>query len=780
MKNKNKIFCKIPAVLLAAALIFAAACKDAETTNSKGPPYTVNIAEIRYIYPVIGEQPRFSIPETEQYIGKITWDPPILDIYNSPSFSGTFDINTTYTATITLSIKPNYTIQGVPENFFKVEGAIATNAANSGVITAVFPETPDYIIDIARLERYLTNLPSNTADNPYTITLNLASFGYNGQAYNSNMINTLDQVLKRKKRYVILDLSDSTFTNIPERAFYNNYGGITNMGKDIYLSYENGNDYLVGITIGGNVKTIGNYAFDDCENLTGVTILDSVESIGNGAFRFCVNLSSVSIGNSLESIGEGAFFGCASLTGIIIPDSVTKIDRNAFSGCTSLSNVTIGKGVTSIEYQTFSGCTSLTDIIIPDNVTRIKTYTNDGSSYGAFSGCKKLANITIGKGVTVIEICAFSNCVGLVNITIPDSVTSIETSAFSNCVGLVNITIPDSVTSIETSAFFGCASLVNINIPDSVESIGYGAFSGCTSLTGITIPNKVTSIGNYTFEECASLVSATLSNNITSIGDSAFKGCTSLIDITLPNSITSIGDSAFKDCTSLIGITLPNSITSIGSEVFFSCTSLTSVTLPNNITNVGSYLTFRNCTSLNGIIIPDSVTDISYMTFSGCTSLTGINIPKNVTNIDGSAFSNCSKLTAITVDDNNSAYTVQDGVLYSKDMSVLILYPGGKTGDFKIPESVKTIGTYAFTNNYLTNITIPNTITTIEVNAFSYCSSLISVTFERNFGYYGFSSSLSSRISTFPGDLGERYFLHDGGIGTYTRTKSSSKWTKQS
>jgi len=53
----------------------------------------------------------------------------------------TFAASTVYTATITLTAKETYTLQGVKANFFTVNGATATNAANSGVITAVFPKT---------------------------------------------------------------------------------------------------------------------------------------------------------------------------------------------------------------------------------------------------------------------------------------------------------------------------------------------------------------------------------------------------------------------------------------------------------------------------------------------------------------------------------------------------------------------------------------------------------------------------------------------------------------
>jgi len=84
------------------------------------------------IPPVPGATPVSTITETAQYTGTVTWNPS-----HNP-----FQQNTTYTATITLTPKTSYTLTGVTENFFTVASANSvTNAADSGVVTAVFPET---------------------------------------------------------------------------------------------------------------------------------------------------------------------------------------------------------------------------------------------------------------------------------------------------------------------------------------------------------------------------------------------------------------------------------------------------------------------------------------------------------------------------------------------------------------------------------------------------------------------------------------------------------------
>lgn len=83
--------------------------------------------------PAAGAAPVTEI-DNEQYTGTVTWAPEIS--------GGAFAANTAYTATITLTEKPGYTFQGVTANFFTVAGASSvSNAADSGVVTAVFPAT---------------------------------------------------------------------------------------------------------------------------------------------------------------------------------------------------------------------------------------------------------------------------------------------------------------------------------------------------------------------------------------------------------------------------------------------------------------------------------------------------------------------------------------------------------------------------------------------------------------------------------------------------------------
>ena len=184
-------------------------------------------------------------------------------------------------------------------------------------------------------------------------------------------------------------------------------------------------------------------------------------------------------------------------------------------------------------------------------------------------------------------------------------------------------------------------------------------------------------------------------------------------------------------------VVIPNTIggktvTAIGFVAFFNCTDLTSLTLPGSITRIEPQA-FSGCTGLTSLTIPDSVTSIGAEAFSYCTGLTSLTIPDSVTSIGPEAFSNCTHLTAIEVDADNPAYSSLDGVLYNKAGTVLIQYPGGRSGEFAIPGSVTSIGGYAFfACSGLTGISIQGSVKSVGDYAFFGCTGLTAAYFYGN------------------------------------------------
>jgi len=494
---------------------------------------------------------------------------------------------------------------------------------------------------IADMAAWLSAQPINTPASAHTVKLNVSDLGgYAGISGSAGYV-----LIANDTKYVNLDLSGSTFTDIVGSAFYR-CSNLTN------------------VTIPDSVTSIKNAAFLYCTSLASIKIPDSVTSIGELTFGCCFNLTSVTIGNSINSIGDRAFEACTNLTSLNIPNSVISIGMGAFEGCSSLTSVTIPNSVTSIGYYAFFDCTSLTAI-------------NVGAGNTAYSSQD---GVLYNKDKTVLNTYPAGKKEN--TFIIPNSVTSIGNRAFGSCINLTSVTIGNNVTSIDGGVFSYCTSLTSVTIPDSVTNIDGGAFSYCTSLTSVTIPNSVTNIGQGAFESCSNLTSVIIGNSVTGIRNSAFRGCTSLTSVTIPDSVTSIDGGAFSHCTNLTSITIPDSVTSIGSQAFFACTSLTVITvdagntvyssqdgilynkdkttlhaypagkegttftIPNDVTRIGNGA-FSSCTKLTNVTIPNSVTIIGNDSFSSCTKLTNVTIPDSVTIIGLGAFLSCANLTSV-------------------------------------------------------------------------------------------------------------------------------------
>ena len=231
-------------------------------------------------------------------------------------------------------------------------------------------------------------------------------------------------------------------------------------------------------------------------------------------------------------------------------------------------------------------------------------------------------------------------------------------------------------------------------------------------------------------------------------------------DITIPAtvtyndttySVTSIGDYAFYKCAGLTSVAIPNSVTSIGSQAFYICRNLTSVTIGNSVTSIGSYA-FYWCSALTSVNIPNSVTIIDTSAFDGCSSLTSVDIGNSVTEIGTQAFYNCSGLTSVTIHDLDAWCKISFGGRQANPLCNAhhLFIDGEEITDLVIPNTVTSIGSNAFSGcSGLTSVTIPNSVTTIGGSAFEDCSGLTSVTIPNSvttigWGAFYYCSSLTS------------------------------------
>lgn len=211
-------------------------------------------------------------------------------------------------------------------------------------------------------------------------------------------------------------------------------------------------------------------------------------------------------------------------------------------------------------------------------------------------------------------------------------------------------------------------------------------------------------------------VEVEIPRHVTAIGKNAFLNNKDITSVTIPSSVTSIGDQAFLGCNSLQTVTVPSSVSSVGESVFYGCGSLdevvweTSASIPDN--------TFRECSSLRTISLNKNIKNIGAEAFKDCTELENFAVPDGTTSIAEDAFDGCTAMTAFSVEENNIAYTVHNGVLYSKDDKELVRCPQGLY-EVKLSENVKLIKSHAFYGCGFGTLTLPESVEYVKTGAFN-------------------------------------------------------------
>ena len=163
----------------------------------------------------------------------------------------------------------------------------------------------------------------------------------------------------------------------------------------------------------------------------------------------------------------------------------------------------------------------------------------------------------------------------------------------------------------------------------------------------------------------------------------------------------------------------------IDNLAFINSTGMTSVKLPDEITQIGDQA-FSHCSSLSEITLPAKLQRIADFAFEYCENLSTITIPASVTQIGYAAFMYCRELTEIQVQDGNPIYTADDGILYSKDLRLLVHYPASKPEtEFTLPESVQIVPDGAFSPQYyLQTVNINAALSSVTNGLFAECASL--------------------------------------------------------
>ena len=526
---------------------------------------------------------------------------------------------------------------------------------------------------------------------------------------------------------ILTNLDGDTYLYAPK-----GYQGVLSIPRDITKIADqafSGNNAITEVNIPIWVTSVGKQAFSNNTSLTKVIIAGGRDvdlTLGDGVFMSCKNLQSVTFtGNELGTLDTGkialprnAFYGGAGskLETVTVKagTNISSIGNSAFYQQVSLKNFVVEDGtkIGSIGESAFDGCAALVAFKVPATVTSI--------AKNAFANCANLADLTFeannAEGAAIsISTYAFTNCVKIRSVILPDHLSSFNSAAFEGCTALKSIVVNDTNPNYKSEngilykkssadsddfaelLFYPSALIVENNgiienLPETLVKIGGSAFSNNAGLVKITLPASITTIDNAAFKNCPNLTEVVLLTSnakaATSlkINESAFENCSSLAKIILPAYTTTIAQYAFRNA-GIVDLVIPAGITSIGKQAFNGCTSLKTLTFENTAS-----ISLADDTAATGGV------------FAGCTALETVNLGANISTIGEKAFSGCTSLQTVNIATENSKLTKI-----------------GKQAFYKCPA--------------LTSITIPNTVTSIGVQAFANTAdvpgSLTSITFEK-------------------------------------------------
>ena len=246
----------------------------------------------------------------------------------------------------------------------------------------------------------------------------------------------------------------------------------------------------------------------------------------------------------------------------------------------------------------------------------------------------------------------------------------------------------------------GCdPRMTSVRIPSRVVEIRPMAFSNCDRMVSVSIPESVTKINAKAFYGCEALTTVTIPSSVTFLGEAAFAGCTALRNVKLNTNLETIADSLFTGCSALTTIVFPEGLQTIGRKAFLGCGNIYSINLPATLQTVGEKA-FSDMSGLHIVTLNGGNTTFGGNCFTGSQNITLTNFKGDIN----------QWLTLTFVNEEAQPTT------YSKNLA----FQGDLVTNLVIPDGVTTIKDYAFyKNEQIQSIELPATVATIGDKAFA-------------------------------------------------------------
>ena len=423
------------------------------------------------------------------------------------------------------------------------------------------------------------------------------------------------------------------------------------------------------------------------------------------------------------------------------------------------------------------------------------TFSRDGNTYRvtmmeeAHDGIPKIYNVefvsstnsTVNIPATVMDpnnqytfnVTAIANNSTIPNatsVTMPNTIVLIEANAFKGK-NLRSIMVPSSVTTVEDGAFSQMAALTTINVAPGnthfysndgvlIEKIGsndwVASYPVAKTGTEYAVPKGIYGVRTGAFQCAANLIKLTLPASLKESPSSAeFTGYSSAAK--LANIEVAAGNTVFKSIdgvlVSLDGkklIAYPNAKPGAASSLpayqgVIGQPSASVYKIPDGVEIVGQ-AAFAQVNGLTAIEL-NEVKKLEKGAFDKQTKLRNVRLGSSVDTIEEGAFGGNQNLTAFDVDSLNPNYISDDGVIYNADKTELVLFPGGKGGEYTtLPTTTKIRRRAFYYNNVLAKVNFNKDLEVIDGDAFQATTELKNITFEaparvKSIGTFAFQGS---------------------------------------
>ena len=549
--------------------------------------------------------------------------------------------------------------------------------------------------------------------------------------------------------YKVLNITDFNVAFIGARD--SKVGAIT-----IPSSFDDGKGTTFHVTQigGGGAK---------CKNITAVTLPETIEKFDDACFGDA-NLTALTIPSNVKTIVHSAFYNIGTKPKITVASGNQHFSSDT-NGCLyskdgkelysvpSALNPTEGiynvpESVEKIYYSAFHQVTGLRKLVLPKNLQYVETGfptitpSDDLEEFDIAAGGTSLYRVIGGVLFKDAELVAYPRAKATTTYQVPNGITSIAPRAIDKCKLMETIDL-NQVTKLNNTSIYAAKKLKSITLPKNLEKENVvGAIASCQNIEeykappggcvnfevadGVvyskdksmlyffpprknvsdgkyTVDPSVKTIAKYAFAGCSTITDLTISDNVEKIEESAFNDVYNMSKLTFKETskVATIEKFAFGWCQKLKEVMLPSSLTEV-TNIFNACRNLEVINVPDNskLTTIKKDA-FRTNEKLREFNFKGSCTleKIEESAFYGLTKLEKIVFPKTVTDIEKNAFAGCSSL---------------------------------KTAEFAPDATIGIIGQGAFADCGLTAISIPNSVTKLDREAFRSCSALTVVNVSEN------------------------------------------------